>query len=78
MNEVGHRVSRAELVETLALNMADPRFLTAIPPLLAAGRQWNLADAAKPMHQTLFHLLEGDPLPHERPCSLVAPVLQQR
>jgi predicted nucleotidyltransferase component of viral defense system len=59
MNEGGHRISRAEFEENLALKMEDSRFLTDIPPLLAAGRQWNSADAAERVHQTLFPLMEG-------------------
>jgi len=59
MNEGGHRISRAEFEENLALKLEDPRFLTDIPPLLAAGRQWNSADAAERVHQTLFALMEG-------------------
>jgi len=61
MNEGGHRVTRAEFEENLALKMEDPRFLTDIPPLLAAGRQWNSADAADLVHQTLIPLMEGEP-----------------
>lgn len=61
MNEGGHRVSRAEFEENLALKMEDQRFLTDIPPLLAPGRQWNAADAAELVHQVLFPLMEGEP-----------------
>lgn len=60
MREGGNQVSRTEFEENLALKMEDQRFLTDIPPLLAAGRQWNSADAAELMRQMLFPLMEGE------------------
>lgn len=46
MDEGGHHVMRAELEENLAAKLEDKRFLSDIPPLLAAGQTWDAASAA--------------------------------
>ena len=58
MDEGGHRVTRAEFEGNLAAKMEDKRFLSDIPPLLAAGQQWNAPQAAAALVvERLFSLL---------------------
>lgn len=61
MAEGGHRVTRAVFEENLALKLEDQRFLTDIPPLLAAGQKWNPAESAALVLEQLCPLLEGEP-----------------
>lgn len=61
MTEGGHRVTRAVFEENLALKLEDQRFLTDIPPLLAADQQWNPAEAAALVMEQICPLLEGEP-----------------
>ncbi len=57
MDEGGHRVTRAQLEENLAAKLEDKRFLTDIPPLLAAGQTWNATQAAALVVERLCPLL---------------------
>jgi predicted nucleotidyltransferase component of viral defense system len=61
MSEGGHRVSRAEFEENLALKLDDQRFLSDIPPLLTSGQNWDAQEAAARVTEALCPLLEGDP-----------------
>ncbi len=55
------RISRAQFEQNLTEKMEDPGFGTDVPPLLAAGRQWALADARRRVHDGLVALLPGEP-----------------
>jgi len=57
MDERGHRVTGAQLEENLAAKLEDKRFLTDIPPLLAAGQTWNATKAAALVVERLCPLL---------------------
>jgi predicted nucleotidyltransferase component of viral defense system len=57
MDEGGHHVTRAELEENLAAKLKDKRFLSDLPPLLAAGQIWNAAQAAALVVERLCPLL---------------------
>ncbi len=61
MAEGGHRVTRAVFEENLALKLADQRFLSDIPPLLAADHTWDADAAAATVTGLLCPLLEGAP-----------------
>lgn len=64
MREGGHHVTRAVFEENLALKIEDQRFVSDIPPLLAAGQDWNPADAAALVMRSICPLLSGDPWQH--------------
>lgn len=57
----GHRVTRAQFEENIALKMEDPAFLADISPLLAADYIWNPAEAAAVVSSALIERLPGDP-----------------
>jgi predicted nucleotidyltransferase component of viral defense system len=57
MDEGGHRVTRAQFEGNLAAKMEDKRFLSDIPPLLAASQKWDAAQAATFVAERLFPLL---------------------
>jgi predicted nucleotidyltransferase component of viral defense system len=57
MNEAGHRVTRAEFEANLAAKLADRRFLSDIPPLLAASQRWDPAGAASLATERILSLL---------------------
>jgi predicted nucleotidyltransferase component of viral defense system len=57
MAEGGHHVTRAEFEANLAAKMDDKRFLSEIPPLLAAGQAWDAAQAAALVTERIFALL---------------------
>jgi len=59
MAEGGHHVTRAEFEENLAAKLCDPRFISDIPPLLAAGLEWDAEKAAALVVSTLCPLLPG-------------------
>lgn len=61
MSEGGHHMTRALFEENLAAKMEAPRFLTDIPPLLAAGQNWNPEEAAALVLEKLCPLLSGEP-----------------
>lgn len=61
MTEEGHPVTRAVFEENLTAKLADHRFSSDIPPLLAEGRDWNITEAAAMILQTLCPLLPGEP-----------------
>lgn len=61
MNESGHHITRAVFEKNLAAKLEDQRFLTDIPPLLAAGEAWNANKAAELVMETLCPHLSGDP-----------------
>ena len=54
IDEGGHRVTRAEFEGNLAAKMDDKRFLSDIPPLLAAGLKWDAPQAAALVAERLF------------------------
>lgn len=61
MSEGGHHMSRALFEENLAAKMKDPRFLSDITPLLAAGQNWNPSEANALVMERLCPLLSGEP-----------------
>lgn len=61
MTEGGHRVTRAVFEENLSLKLKDQRFVSDIPPLLAAGHAWDAEAAAATVMNVLCPLLEGAP-----------------
>lgn len=61
MEEDGHQITRAVFEENLSAKLADHRFSSDIPPLLAERRDWNITDAADAIMQTLCPLLPGEP-----------------
>lgn len=61
MAQDGHQITRAIFEENLSVKLADTRFRSDIPPLLAEGRDWNVTDAAAAIMQTLCPLLPGEP-----------------
>lgn len=46
MEEAGHRVTRAEFERNLLAKIEDRRFVMDLPPLLASGQDWDVAEAA--------------------------------
>jgi predicted nucleotidyltransferase component of viral defense system len=57
MSEGGHAVTRSEFEDNLSAKMEDKRFLSDIPPLLAADRSWDAPQAAALVVERLFLLL---------------------
>jgi predicted nucleotidyltransferase component of viral defense system len=57
MEEGGHQVSRAQFERNLAEKLDDRRFLSDMPPLLAARQAWDAPRAATLVMDTLFQLL---------------------
>lgn len=57
MEEGGHQVSRAQFERNLAEKLDDKRFLSDMPPLLAAGQTWDVPRAATLVMDTLLPLL---------------------
>lgn len=57
MDEGGQAITRAEFEGNLAAKLDDKRFLSDIPPLLAAGQTWDAAQAAALVAERLFPLL---------------------
>lgn len=57
MTEGGHHVSRVEFERNLAEKLADRRFLSDLPPLLASGQPWDAHRAAAVVAEALFPLL---------------------
>ena len=58
MNQGGHQVSRTALEENLASKLEEKRFLSDIPPLLAAGQTWDATQAAALVVERLCPLLQ--------------------
>jgi predicted nucleotidyltransferase component of viral defense system len=61
MKEGGHHVTRALFEENLAAKTEDKRFLSDVPPLLTAGRNWDAGQAATLVMKSLCPLLAGEP-----------------
>lgn len=61
MAEGGHHITRALFEENLSAKLGDSRFRSDTPPLLAAGRDWDIAAAAAIVMETLCPLLPGEP-----------------
>lgn len=60
MEHGGHRITRAQFEENLALKMQDPAFLADITPLLAANYEWNPDAEAAVLSSRLIARLPGD------------------
>jgi predicted nucleotidyltransferase component of viral defense system len=65
MRESGHHVTRAEFEENLTAKLEDRRFVSDIQPLLAAGQNWDVINAAAIVMDTLGPLLPGEPWKRE-------------
>jgi len=61
MDHEGHKVTRAQFEENLALKMEDPDFLADISPLLVAEHTWEPKDAARIISSGFIALLPGEP-----------------
>ncbi len=61
MDHEGHRITRAQYEENLALKLEDPAFLADISPLLAAEYEWNPQAEAGVVRSQLVELLPGVP-----------------
>lgn len=59
MDHEGHRVTRAQFEENLALKLEDPQFVADIGPLLSAGYEWNPRAEAHDVAR-LIELLPGE------------------
>lgn len=57
MTEGSHRVTRAEFEVNLATKLTDRRFLSDVPPLLAAGQRWDPTQAAALIAEKFLSLL---------------------
>ena len=57
----GHGVTRAQFEQNLAGKLEDPTFTGDIGPLLAAGFEWDVEEAAPVVQSKLIELLPGDP-----------------
>jgi predicted nucleotidyltransferase component of viral defense system len=57
MKEGGHRITREQFERNLAEKLDDKRFVSDMPPLLAAGQVWDARLAATLVMGTLFPLL---------------------
>ncbi len=56
----GHRISRAQVEQNLALKMRDGAFLADLSPLLATGEAWDPIAAEALISERLVTLLPGD------------------
>lgn len=61
MKHEGHRVTRAQFEENIALKVRDPLFRADISALLATGFTWDVDEAATAVSSRLVALLPGDP-----------------
>lgn len=61
MKHEGHCVTRARFEQNLSGKLQDPQFTGDISPLLAAGSQWDIEEAALIVSSRLIPLLSGDP-----------------
>lgn len=61
MEHGGHKVTRAQFEENLALKLGDAQFLGDIGPLLAPGYQWEPEAEASAVSSRLLTLLPGEP-----------------
>jgi predicted nucleotidyltransferase component of viral defense system len=61
MAEGDHHVTRAQFEENLMTKVEDNRFVSDLPPLLATGQEWNAAEDAALVMETLCPLLPGAP-----------------
>lgn len=61
MEHEGHRITRAQFEENIALKMQDPAFLADITPLLAANYKWDPEAEAAVVSSRLIARLPGDP-----------------
>jgi hypothetical protein len=62
----GQRVTRAQFEENLSGKLEDPQFTGDISPLLAAGMEWEIHQAAQIVASRLITRLPGDPWKGER------------
>lgn len=60
MANEGNQVSRAEFEANLAQKLADPVFHSDLQPLLAAGVEWNVTEAADFVGRELLTRLPGE------------------
>jgi len=65
MAEGNHHVTRAVFEENLAAKVADPRFASDVPPLLATAQEWDVAKDATLVTETICTLLPGEAWKHE-------------
>ncbi len=56
MEEGGHQVTRVQFERNLVEKLEDKRFLSDMPPLLAAGQAWDAPRAASIVIDSLFPL----------------------
>ena len=61
MDREGHRVTRAQFEENIALKLRDPQFQADISPLLSPGFTWDIDEAAPVVSLRLIEILHGDP-----------------
>jgi predicted nucleotidyltransferase component of viral defense system len=61
MKHGGHAVTRAQFEQNLDAKLGNPQFTADIGPLLATGRNWDVAAAAADVSERLIALLPGDP-----------------
>ena len=61
MEHEGHKISRAEFEENLALKLRDPEFMADIGPLLAPGYHWEPEAEALEVSSQLIERLPGEP-----------------
>ena len=61
MEHEGHRVTRAQFEENLALKLRDPQFAADITPLLAPDAAWDIGAAGPLVSSELIARLAGDP-----------------
>jgi predicted nucleotidyltransferase component of viral defense system len=61
MKHGGHAVTRAQFEQNLDAKLGSPQFTADIGPLLATGRNWDVAAAAADVSERLIALLPGDP-----------------
>ena len=59
MAEGGHRVTRAQFEENLLMKIGDTRFMSDLPPLLAARQNWDIGKDAALVMDTVCPLLPG-------------------
>jgi predicted nucleotidyltransferase component of viral defense system len=61
MEHEGGRVTRAQFEQNLSDKLQDSQFTSDISPLLAAGYEWDIEEAALILSSRLIALLPGDP-----------------
>ena len=61
MEHEGHRVTRAQFEQNLALKLQDPQFAADIGPLLSADFTWDIETAGPLVSSQLIERLPGQP-----------------